>query len=282
MSVAAQSVPEADRVVAIARAGLSALCEKANIPESHGLGHASRVLAHVEQAIAVAETAGDKDVRRREIPAWHALAIRLAALLHDADDRKYFRDCPKGSYPNAEALMRDALGCGDGDSAVVGKAVRMIGLVSCSANGNAVPLDAEEEPELLWPRWADRLEATGEVGIVRCWQFNREVGEPLVASGTPRPLDEKEVWALATPERFAEYQRSGGESASMLDHYYDKLLQVARPPVYVVQNKYLEEEMAKGAAPLVHVCLEFGRTGKLPYDDDDIAKMAAARCAAGA
>lgn len=36
-----------------------------------------------------------------------------------------------------------------------------------SANGNSIPEDALHEPELLWPRWADRLEATGEIGIVR-------------------------------------------------------------------------------------------------------------------
>lgn len=63
-----------------------------------------------------------------------------------------------------------------------------IGLVSCdwaddlttclstgSKNGNSVPDDAVREPELLWPRWADRLEATGEIGILRAlssrWQF---------------------------------------------------------------------------------------------------------------
>jgi len=269
------------RVVAIARGGLAALCEKAGIPESHGLGHASRVLDHVENALAAARIAAE-ETQRRQIPAWRCMAIRLAALLHDADDRKYFRDCPKGSYPNAEALMREALGSEEGKNEIVENALRMIGLVSCSANGNSVPLDAVEEPELLWPRWADRLEATGEVGIVRCWQFNREVAAPLVSSETPRPLNEEEVWAYATPERFAQYQRSGGESASMLDHYYDKLLQVSRPPAAAVQNKYFEEEMAKRAAPLVQVCLHFGRTGQLPLEDSDIAKMAAVLRDAGA
>ena len=36
-----------------------------------------------------------------------ALAVRLAALLHDADDRKYFPDTCK-TYANAKQIMSDA------------------------------------------------------------------------------------------------------------------------------------------------------------------------------
>ncbi|CAK0809368.1 unnamed protein product [Prorocentrum cordatum] len=151
-----------------------------------------------------------------------------------------------------------------GQSDVAEDVLRMIGLVSCSANGNSAPPEASAEPELLWPRWADRLEATGEIGVVRCWQYNCEVQAPLSVDTTPRPRTEEEVWELATPERFDEYQRTGGASASMMDHYYDKLLRVARPPPALVRNSYLEAEMAKQAAPLVRVCLEFGATGSVP------------------
>merc|ERR1712232_84714 len=116
--VTTPSMGDVYRVVAIARGGLAALCEKAGIPESHGLGHASRVLDHVENALAAARIAAE-ETQRRQIPAWRCMAIRLAALLHDADDRKYFRDCPKGSYPNAEALMREALGSEEGKNEIV-------------------------------------------------------------------------------------------------------------------------------------------------------------------
>ena len=34
------------------------------------------------------------------------------------------------------------------------------------------------------------------------------------------------MWAEVKEERFENYQKSGGGSASMMDHYYDKLLQV--------------------------------------------------------
>ena len=34
------------------------------------------------------------------------------------------------------------------------------------------------------------------------------------------------MWAEVKEERFENYQKSGGGSVSMMDHYYDKLLQV--------------------------------------------------------
>jgi uncharacterized protein len=245
---------DADTVVQAARAKLDALCKESSIPPSHGLEHAARVLRHAENALAAAAAA---PVESR------ALAVRLAALLHDADDRKYFPDCPKNTYPNARLLMKEA----GAPESVVKEALEMIGQVSCSANGNSIPPKAEKEPEWLWPRWADRLEATGEIGVVRCWQFSTERGEALSVSTTPRPTSEDEIWALSTHERFEAYQKSGGQSNSMLDHYYDKLLQVARPPKEFVQNHYLEAEMTKQAAPLVQILLSYGRAGEVPLEE---------------
>jgi len=248
-------------IVEKAAAGLEVLCKAYNIPESHGLGHAKRVLGHAEHAIEAGSP----------LCPGRALAIRLAALLHDADDRKYFKSQAGGgeAFPNARKLSSEA----GAEPNVVDDVLRMISLVSCSKNGNSVPEDVKEKPDWLWPRWADRLEATGEIGVVRCWQYNCETNAPLSCDSTPRPQSEAEVWALATEERFAEYQRSGGSSKSMMDHYYDKLLRVARPDYKSVCNKYLEAEMDKRAAPLVEVCLEYGQTGKVP--EDRIKEMAA-------
>eukprot|EP00438_Fugacium_kawagutii_P020053 Skav201033 [mRNA] locus=scaffold3386:156139:156915:+ [translate_table: standard] len=252
---------ETDPVIAVAIDGLKALCEEHRIEASHGLAHALRVLDHADKALSQAD--GMSEDRKQ--------AVRLAALLHDADDRKLFkkRDDDRG-LKNAEQIMEQA----NAKAVVIGDAIRMIELVSCSKNGNSVPHDAEKEPELLWPRWADRLEATGEIGIIRCWQYNREVGAPLVLPDTPCPKSEEEVWAHATNQRFELYQKSGGKSNSMLDHYYDKLLRVACPPAHFVKNGYLEREMADRAQPLVQVCLQYGLTGVLPLNEDIISEKA--------
>lgn len=250
-----------DPVIVAAIDGLKALCDEHCIEASHGLGHALRVLEHVNKALSLAD-----DIREER-----KQAVRLAALLHDADDRKLFqKKADDKGIMNAEKIMEQA----NAKMIVIKDAIHMIELVSCSKNGNSVPDDALREPELLWPRWADRLEATGDIGIIRCWQYNCEIGAPKVLSDTPRPKSEEEVWAHATNERFERYQKSGGKSNSMLDHYYDKLLRVACPPAHFVRNGYLEQEMTDRAAPLVQVCLDYGLTGVLPLNDEIISEKA--------
>ena len=60
------------------------------MPESHGITHALAVLNNLDQAILAAQTPLNDDLN---------LAMRLAALLHDADDRKYFGH--SSGYQNA-------------------------------------------------------------------------------------------------------------------------------------------------------------------------------------
>ena len=252
------AIAKADDAIAKAKDELATLFTAHGVDDSHGLGHALAVLNHAEAALAAAHP---------QVPAGRRLSVRLAALLHDADDRKYFP--ASVGHANAAKIAAGAVahaGC-DGGEAVVTDMLRMIDLVSCSANGNSAPAEARSQPELLWPRWADRLEAAGEIGVARCFKYNTKVGAPLACEGvTPRPKSAAEALALATEERFAQYQVSGGSSASMLDHYYDKLLQVARPPAELVQNAYLEEEARKRADPLLEVLLAYGETGRVPVE----------------
>ena len=85
----------------------------------------------------------------------------------------------------------------------------MISHVSASVNGNKVPPCAFEKPWFLWPRWSDRLEAIGTIGMVRCYQYNMEQGAPLCAERTPRPQSVEEVWQNVKEQRFEDYQKTG-------------------------------------------------------------------------
>lgn len=248
-----------EQIVNVAKEGLERLCNHHEIPESHGLGHALRVLEHAKLALLAAQT---------PVSESRQLAIQLAALLHDADDRKYFPEGPTGGYQNARRLAEAAGAPAD----TIDDMLKMIRLVSTSSNGNSVPLEAISEPEILWPRWADRLEAIGERGVVRCWQYGHEISRPLFDASTPLPLTEADVWSFATDERFAEYQARTRTSTSMLDHYYNVLLSVARPPMHAVNNLYLEAEFKRGSAPLVNTCLQYGLTSTV--DEDSIRAMA--------
>ena len=112
------------------------------------------------------------------------LALRLAALLHDADDRKYFTQTnPDLKYENAVQIVKDVTD----NIQVVDQVCEMISYVSASGNGNSVPQSCVEKPYLLWPRWSDRLEAIGTIGMVRCYQYNTECGAPLSCDTTPKP-----------------------------------------------------------------------------------------------
>ncbi len=175
--------------------------------------------------------------------------MQLGALLHDADDKKYFPE--HKNYENANKIMDKALKNCELDTDLVKKeTLEMISYVSASDNGNKVPERALEHPELLWVRYADRLEAIGTIGAVRCWQYNTEKGAPMSVDTTPRCSSKEEVWANVTPDRFVSYMTTK-TSDSMMDHYFDKLLQIALFDKKTVANEYLCEEADRRVDPLV-------------------------------
>ena len=117
------------------------------------------------------------------------MALRLAALLHEADDHKYFKEEEK----NVRRILREILSGLEDAKMIEEEVEEMISYVSASGNGNKVPGSAVGDPTLLWPRFCDRLEAIGTIGAVRCYQYNSEKGDPLMIKTTPRPNTEKEV-----------------------------------------------------------------------------------------
>lgn len=128
-----------------------------------------------------------------------------------------------------------------------------------------MPKIARKNPEMLWVRLADRLEAIGTIGAVRCWQYNSEKGAPLSVPTTPQARTVAEVWQNVTPERLDNYMRTK-TSDSMMDHYFDKLLQIAKFDPKTTQNDFLVNEAANRVDPLVQICLEFGKEGKVPIN----------------
>eukprot|EP01082_Thalassiosira_pseudonana_P011828 g10561.t1 g10561 contig4:2108171-2109118(-) len=265
--------------------------QNTHIGESHGLSHVMAVHNHAVKAIESHRTTyhaqkGGKleyEYDIKEMSDITAMEIRIAAMLHDADDRKFFPEQKNNqstvdgmpNLPNALEICKSAGVPIDSFARIL----KMITWVGCTENGNAIPTEIEsgerdgsqqqsefyQQYHYLIPRWSDRLEAVGAIGIIRCYQYNREVGAPLQSDDeydSPRPKCEEEVWKLATPERFAQYlsgEIKGGNS--MISHYYDKLLHVARPPPAIVRNEYLEAQAKESSKELVEVCLRFGKTG---------------------
>jgi len=233
-----------DSAIVAAIAHTRSLFERKFVPDEHGADHALKVLQHATAALG-AEPVPPPPGRR--------LAVQLAALLHDADDRKYFPEGADKTLPNAAAILAEVLAEREDASEVQEYALAAIRLVSASGNGNSVPPEAAADPLLLYARWADRLEAVGYAGVYRCWRYTLERGCPLYLSDTPAPRNADEAFAFATPERFAAYQ-AVGHSESMLDHYFDKLLSLVEPLVDH-PNSYISEAGAYGSTPLVGACV---------------------------
>jgi len=245
-------------IVKNTQALLNKLFTEVNMPESHGLQHCLTVLDHMDKAIQCDDKSSGKLTNSKK------LTLRLAALLHEADDHKYFKD----GTNNAQNILKEVLSGQTEFTSVPtieSEVLEMISYVSASVNGNSVPEKAKADPTLLWPRFCDRLESIGVIGTVRCYLYNREVGAPLFIDTTPRPKSEDEVWNHVTEERWNGYQ-NGGDSASMMDHYYDKLLQIAVFKPEVVNNTYLVQEASKRVQPLLDVCVQYGKTGVVPEE----------------
>lgn len=142
--------------------------------------------------------------------------VVLAAWLHDADDPKLFKT---KDFANARRLLKK-------HDLPIEEVINVIKLVSCRDNLN----DRIEDELLSIPREADRVDATGQIGITRAYQFTVSKSMPLILPDTTKPSSMKEICLLASETRFHRYRNSGGKSKSMVDHYYDKLLRIANIP----------------------------------------------------
>ena len=109
----------AEDIIQAARARLEALFLSVGMPESHGVSHCLTVLGHMDSALA--STALAPEVRDLLTPR-RQLSLRLASLLHEADDHKYFKTDSK----NATNIMREVLSTESESSEVIREVEEMI------------------------------------------------------------------------------------------------------------------------------------------------------------
>lgn len=216
--------------------------------KSHDFSHVMAVLSHVQRMVL-------HHPEPKLVPE-QAENLNLAALLHDLDDRKFFPG--HKNYENARGVLRQLF---PSDWFRIENIVYIISLVSTSSNGNSAPMD-DSNLWMLYPRFADRLEAIGQIGVERCRQYSLHVNRPLFTANTPRCTTEEELWKVATPERFQNYLKVK-ESESMISHFYDKLLHICSPePLKLLNNPYLNAEAEARHRYMVNYVLRFGLTGK--------------------
>ena len=109
---------------------------------------------------------------------------------------------------------------------------------------------------MLIPRYADRLEAIGIIGIQRCYQYTITTQAPLYTPATLRAQDVDTI----LEEAKRRYPNYNGNSVSMVDHFYDKLIGVS---IFPIKNDYFDAESEKRRQPLIDFLLYFGKNGTI-------------------
>ena len=222
---------------------LKKFLENTPLCKSHDVNHMVTVMKSCEGATATCP------LLKSEKRLQHLVCV--AGLLHDIDDSKMF---VTENYANLRHLMSEY------PEEDVDLVVEMVSYVSSSMWGDKVPERAKIHPWLLYPRYADRNQAIGLVGMIRCYQYTMSSGRELFTVDTPRVTDEKELWEkVATQERYENYRSA---SASMIDHYYDKLLRLGQN---YTGNHWFNTERDGNIKIMVDFVLHFGRTGEIDF-----------------
>jgi len=227
------------------------ICLDNSLDESHGMNHFLVVLCNASKALEHY----DGPITERE-----KLLVKLAALLHDIDDHKYFPE--NHNFENARKMLtnpeiRGIDNLTDNDIATI---LLMIYLVSSSKHGDTIPIGMPDW--YFYPRYADRLEAIGVIGVKRTFEYTTHKGGSLYLPGeTLFAETEEQLWEIASEERYKSYN---GKSKSMMDHFYDKLLRIGN---YPIKNAFFMEETSKKVAPLIEFSLLVGKKRSVEESD---------------
>lgn len=207
----------------------------------HGMDHIFAVLGNCKKMIQ-----SDSSLSNDQI-----IIIQLAALLHDVDDHKFFTDTSHAQMILEKSqfahFQTEVLFC--------------ISLVGYSSNQNqfpsSVPLEfnkygfnriyfeengkfADSDLWILYPRWADRLEA---IDLGRALEFGRSRGRPDFDENTPpvRSLDDFRLIDFNSLER--DYIKRGCKSHpdhnTSMDHVYEKCMNLIKMDT---KNDWCERE----------------------------------------
>lgn len=230
-----------DQLISEATDYVKEICQQHKIDETHALNHALNVMKHVKQSI-INDT-------RFHLDAQTQIDLLLTSLLHDLDDHKYYSN----DSHNAQTFLETRL-CEDR----VQRILSWIGYISTSKNGNHIPNDAILAPWILWPRYCDRIEAVGKVGIARVIEYSHQHNVVDYVATTPKATTYEDVMIYATPERFEQYLSNNGTSVSLIDHIYDKLLHICDVETY---SPYINHHLSVGKHALIDMCLRYGKYG---------------------
>lgn len=220
-----KSVLDKERAIPI----LKDIFSRTNHDDGHGLEHA--LIVHNHSIQACFHTTLSRHQRHM---------VEVASLIHDIGDHKFIKRDKIGVYER-EFLDRYF---GPGDDDTKHQILFMIDAVSCSKWGDQLlEYKGEQLPWMHIPRYCDRLEAMGEVGLERAIIYSKLKGRPLYSERTKRCYNLDELERVAPKSRYVKYVESGGkpvEDNTTIDHLYDKVIHLNVPSW--MDNEYIISE----------------------------------------
>jgi len=156
-----------------------------------------------------------------------AIRIMAASDLHEVGDGKF----SDGSVKPKEELLSEVLDRVFFDYSNYNEEMKqdIINMIKwCGARdwGNRIPEGAKLYQ--LIPRWADRLEATGPIGVIRTMTYSyvKRATYPLCRDEDEFPTTMEELEKFAPPERFIAYSTGKLPPLSGFGHYLDKIVHI--------------------------------------------------------
>jgi hypothetical protein len=203
---------------------LGTLFATRNVHESRGVAHAAAVLRHA-QAIVESNPALVRNKYNR-VSLMHEEAIELSAILHHADDPKYFAnanlDNDNLDYTNAHRLVTDHYD----EAEMIWPFVESI-LLRMTQSERQLHEVAFTHPWQSVARDADLLEHIGLPGLRRAFVECCVHGERHVLAPRLTQLYCDEALLLEETGTRARFG-TAISSKTLLDHYYDRLLYVGK------------------------------------------------------
>lgn len=212
------------------------------IDPGHEVGHVLNVFVHGMMALhelTTSEPSQELDRKwiklyedNRYLPQhlmrYSQLIVGVACLLHESGDDKFKApDDIRTSYDRRYAAITESLNELPEDMKsheIIETISKMIDYCSASKWGDTYP-EGTYFIQLI-PRFADRAEATGIIGIVRTMLYGFSVikTQAWVNNDDRFPTTHDELKRLAPYESYLKYVESKGKSKSTWEHLMDKII----------------------------------------------------------
>lgn len=172
----------------------------------------SHDFAHIERVVSTAKRLLDDQRRRSSDVPIDEFVVEAGALLHEVADRKYLTQ--GDTCAEAERRLKNFL---EVDCLLGGERIRKIVdiVTKTSFSKGLPPPPYADAPEFCIVQDADRLDALGHVGIVRCAMYAGKISNPISTMNTP---------SLWNHVHHGELNPDGDRS--FVDHFHHKLFRL--------------------------------------------------------